>query len=71
MIVSQLLAGCFVGAEYTLSFCYINDSSAHYAELVRENGAKKNKNYDVELRHKLLGFLSFGYILGFPIGPGK
>ena len=71
MVVSQLLAGYFAGAEYTLSFCYVNDSSAHYAELMKENGAKINKDYNVELRHKLLGYLSFGYLFGFILGPGK
>ena len=71
MVVSQLLAGYFVGAEYGLSFCYINDSSAHFAEMLRENGGKINKNYDVELRHKLFGYLSFGYLFGFLLGPGK
>ena len=71
LIISQLLAGYFAGSEYALSFCYLTDSSARYAELRRENGTKISMSYNTELRNKLLGFLSFGYLLGFSIGPGK
>ena len=71
MVISQLLAGYYAGSEHALSFCYATDSSARYAELKREKDGKIDKNYDSDIRNKVLGLLSFGYLIGYPVGPGK
>ena len=71
LMISQVLSGYFNGSVSTLGYCYITDSSAHYVELLNENGFTVKKRYTTKLRNYLFAFLAFGYLLGFIIGPGE
>ena len=73
LLVSQALVGYFIGAQVTLSFSYANDSSATYAELIRErdNLDKVDEVHRTRIRDLLYTLITVGNVLGYYVGPGK
>ena len=59
--------------ERVLSFSYANDSSATYAELIRERDEldKVDQEYRVRVRDLLFTLITIGNVLGYYVGPGK
>ena len=71
LIVSQILAGYYVGSQLTFTYAYADDSSVAYVELIKEKEGKIGKDYRVQLRDSLYLLTSVGFVLGYFVGPGK
>ena len=71
LIISQVLVGYFVGAQYTLSFSYANDSSVSYVEQMKERAHKLDKGYRLHVRDILYTLISTANVFGYYIGPGE
>ena len=71
LIVSQALAGYFIGSQFTVGYSYASDSSIVYTEVVRKEQGEIKKDYRIQLRDSLYTLISVGQVLGYFVGPGK
>ena len=71
LIVSQTLAGYFIGSQFTVCYSYASESSVVYAEAIREKEGEIEKDYQIRLRDSLYTLISVAQVLGYFVGPGK
>ena len=72
LMVAELLAGYYLGAQGTLSYAYVTDSVSTYVKLLREKEGRfdTDEKREIRLRNLLFALKTLGNSLGSFVGAG-
>ena len=68
ILLSKLLSGLFLGAEFTLALAYISESSQKYQAALKELGEDTKKA--TRVKHRLFALRTLGFNIGRITGAG-